>query len=102
MPKVKRHNEVCYCGAYPFPHREGGGKCLGNSWPGGEYICESCRERATAKFIDTGIGPYEYWGAPGVDRRLEFLTTCCEVTPLDNSLSHNPASPPERDYDDDY
>jgi len=27
---------------------------------------------ATGRIVDNGIGPFEFWGAKGVDHRLEF------------------------------
>ena len=35
--KAKRNTKTCYCLAYPFPHREGGGKC---SVPDYCHVCD--------------------------------------------------------------
>lgn len=89
------YNEVCYCSAYKFPHRAGSGKCQGP----GELLCKACGEVATGHFADFGIGAYEYWGAWGVDKDVQWVSTCCDATLLDNSPSRSEASPPEPDYD---
>ena len=44
-----------------------------------EGICSECGEECIPKVIDSGIGPYEYWGARGVDVRLEEVSPCCEA-----------------------
>ena len=96
IPKAKRNTEVCYCGAYKFPHRAGGGKCQGP----GELLCSSCGEVATGRSADFGIGAYEYWGAKCVDRNVQWVSTCCDATLLDNTAARPEAAPPESDYDD--
>jgi len=40
--------------------------------------CEVCKEECIAKIVDYGIGPYEYWGATGVDSDLHAVSDCCE------------------------
>jgi hypothetical protein len=52
-------------GRYPRP----------SSWQ--TFTCRKCGEPATADWQDTGIGAYEYWGARGVDTRMELLSNCC-------------------------
>jgi hypothetical protein len=39
--------------------------------------------------VDFGIGSYEYWGAKGVDIRIEEVSSCCEEDWTDE--------PPEED-----
>lgn len=96
MAKPKhRHTEVCYCGAYKFPHRAGGGKCQGP----GELLCSACGEVAEGTSVDFGIGAYEYWGSKGVDRNVQWVSRCCEATLLENTPGKPEASPPEPDYD---
>lgn len=87
---------TCYCSAYAFPHRAGGGKCRGP----GELLCSACDEVAEGTFVDFGIGAYEYWGAEGVDRNVQWVSRCCEATLLKNTASKFEASPPEPDYDE--
>lgn len=49
-----------------------------------EQICPGCGELdPQCDWIDFGIGPYEYWGAPGVDTQLAWVTICCEAEPED-------------------
>lgn len=95
MTKKQRHTEVCYCSAYKFPHRAGGGKCQGP----GELLCSACGEVAEGTSVDFGIGAYEYWGQRGVDRNVQWVSRCCEATLLENTASKSEASPPEPDYD---
>lgn len=95
MTKSKRHDEVCYCSAYKFPHRAGSGKCRGP----GDTICSACGEVAAGTFADFGIGVYEYWGQRGVDRDVQWVSCCCEATLLENTAQKREASPPEPDYD---
>lgn len=97
MAKSKRHNEVCYCSAYKFPHRMGGGKCTASP---NDDLCSACGLPATDAFMDFGIGAYEYWGAKGVDRDVQYVSTCCEAGLVKNTASKSEASPPEPDYDD--
>ncbi len=40
----------CHCNVYPFPHREGGGKCRGEGW------CENCGH--ACEHIETAAGHY--------------------------------------------
>lgn len=90
----------CHCAAYAFPHRPGGGNCA-VSWasttdyslrPPRHYIrldpvCSACGLAADFRQMDTGIGSYEFWGARGVDVRIETLSTCCEAPAADNDAS---------------
>ncbi len=41
--------------------------------------CERCEEPCSPAFVDFGIGPYEYWGFKGVDKRIEVASDCCEA-----------------------
>lgn len=41
-------------------------------------ICSGCGQEVTSVTVDFGIGPYEYWGARGVDTRYEEVSPCCE------------------------
>ena len=50
------------------------------------------------KEVDNGIGAYEYWGAKGVDRNVQWVSTCCDATLLENTPSKPEASPPEPNY----
>lgn len=96
MTKPKhRRTKVCYCSAYKFPHRAGGGKCQGP----GELLCSACGEVAEGTSVDFGIGAYEYWGAGGVDRNVQWVSHCCEATLLENTPGKPEVSPPEPDYD---
>ena len=85
MPSTKprQKKKLCYCKAYPFPHRAGGGKCSGP----GEYICEYCGQVADGAFVDLGIGPYECRGTPGFDTNVQWVSRCCEATLLENTPS---------------
>jgi hypothetical protein len=54
----------------------------GRPVPTGPFTCRACGEECSVSWQDTGIGAYEYWGAKGVDVRMELLSECCgsEVT----------------------
>ena len=41
--------------------------------------CGSCGQPCGTKRVDTGIGPYEYAGAPGYDRQEWDASACCEA-----------------------
>jgi hypothetical protein len=45
---------------------------------GEEGICEACGEACRAVQVDCGIGPYEFWGAPGIHHDWRALSPCCE------------------------
>jgi hypothetical protein len=41
--------------------------------------CSACGKPCGVQVIDEGVGPYEFWGAHGVDVRLVAVSTCCEA-----------------------
>ena len=44
-------------------------------------ICPGCdRKDPDMVWVDFGIGPYEYWGAPGTDIQWCYVTKCCEAS----------------------
>ena len=69
--------DICRCKLYNFPHRLGGGMCVGNL-PG--PFCEDCGQPCRAKLIDVGIGAYEYWGDKSVDSNKVWASDCCEAS----------------------
>ena len=80
-----RPSAVCHCAAYSFPHRAGGGQC---TCDGAEDLCSSCHLPAEGKFKDFGIGAYEYWGAPGVDTDVQYVSVCCEASFVKNEAGY--------------
>ena len=40
--------------------------------------CKSCLLPAKVRKVDEGIGPYEYWGAPGWHSDIRYLSECCD------------------------
>lgn len=48
------------------------------SFPSG-FWCEGCGEECHSKYLDTGIGPYDYWGATGIDSQPALVSNCCEA-----------------------
>jgi len=42
-------------------------------------FCTSCEEPCDVVVVDFGIGPYEFWGATGWDRKLDAVSNCCEA-----------------------
>jgi hypothetical protein len=45
--------------------------------------CKECGKECTGKQVDEGIGPYEFWGAPGVHHDWVTLSDCCDADVLD-------------------
>ncbi len=39
--------------------------------------CSSCHNECSYKIVNTGIGHYEYWGAPGYDDNPAVISDCC-------------------------
>ena len=46
-------------------------------------VCQACGQECEAKIEDLGIGPFEFWGAPGNDVRLVAVSSCCEDDVVD-------------------
>lgn len=42
-------------------------------------ICPACGQECSGVWIDNGVGHYEFWGAPGVDRQMFYVSNCCET-----------------------
>jgi len=40
--------------------------------------CPLCHRPCEAVLVDFGIGPYEFWGAPGVHVDECVVSDCCE------------------------
>lgn len=76
-----KSDSVCYCAAYSFMHRGGGGKCPGHQ----ESLCEACGLPCDGKDVDFGIGRYECWGSIGTDVRIEHVSACCWSNITDNN-----------------
>ena len=45
--------------------------------------CSACHKPATARQMDFGIGPYEYWGCRGFHHDLQWASPCCEAEVLE-------------------
>lgn len=43
-----------------------------------KMICPHCGEKVSGKWVDEGIGPYEYWGQMCNDKRMEFVCEECD------------------------
>ena len=41
------------------------------------YICRECGKVCEPNIVDNGIGPYEYWGATGIDHKYDVESDCC-------------------------
>lgn len=55
-------------------------ECDSDSDEGGNSMwCPFCHKQVTTTVIDFGIGAYEYWGAPGVDKDLQEVCPECEA-----------------------
>ena len=79
---------VCYCSAYPFPHRAGGGACPGEA----QHLCAECGLPATPITINVGIGSFEYWGQRLTDTRLETVSRCGHAPLLNNTATKHEAT----------
>jgi hypothetical protein len=44
---------------------------------GRTFTCKRCGEQCQARFVDNGIGPYEYWGAAGRHSQIDIESICC-------------------------
>lgn len=53
----------------------------------GARRCTSCKQDAEGRWEDNGIGSYEFWGTPGDDSQLDFVSTCCEA-PLEEMINN--------------
>ena len=90
--------DPCKCTAYPFPHRLGGGHCTNESLDA--PICGACRCHCSPKWVNTGIGPYEFWGATGNDVQMEWESDCCGAECYTDQTCKTLLGPPEEpDYD---
>jgi len=88
---------TCYCSAYTFPHRMGSGRCEAEE---GGVLCAGCKLPTDGKTIDVGIGSYEYWGSPGVDRHFVTVSKCCEMGFVANTRKGEATSIEPDSYDD--
>jgi hypothetical protein len=41
-------------------------------------ICPHCHAEVEGKWVNEGIGPYEYWGAKGNDVQMDFVCEECD------------------------
>lgn len=61
LRKLRRKAVTCWCCAYPFPHRCGGGRCSGSDWAR-SYIefegleCQSCLLYRTHVECEVSVG----------------------------------------------
>lgn len=53
--------------------------------------CTACGHKCTLVLVDHGIGPYEFWGAKGIDVDEQWSSNCCEadVTELADWVREN-------------
>lgn len=72
----KRSEETCFCPAYKFPHREGGGRCNGSD----AYWCDDCHEECIPEKVDLGIGTTEAWGVVSTHRDVQWVSNCCHAS----------------------
>jgi len=42
------------------------------------FRCMSCKEECGGKYVDNGIGAYEYWGSRGRHVQKDLASDCCE------------------------
>lgn len=58
--------------------------------------CNECKQECKGKWVDFGIGSYEFWGARGIDTRMAFVSECCEADVFEDEECKVPFNP---DYD---
>ena len=46
-------------------------------------LCTTCNKECDGKWIDVGIGPYEFWGQKCTDKDVQYLSECCEAEVID-------------------
>jgi hypothetical protein len=51
-------------------------------------ICPHCHADVEGKWVDEGIGAYEYWGSQEVDTQMEFVCEECDG-PLESEETFN-------------
>jgi len=51
-------------------------------------ICPHCHKDVEGKWVDEGIGAYEYWGAKGVHTQMDFVCEECDG-PLESEQSYS-------------
>jgi DNA-directed RNA polymerase subunit RPC12/RpoP len=51
-------------------------------------ICPHCHAEVEGKWVDEGIGAYEYWGSKEVDVQMEFVCEECDG-PLESEQSYS-------------
>jgi len=76
LPSKHKGQAICHCKAYSFPHRPNSGRC--GTEDEAPY-CGECGLPCKAVIIDFGIGPYEFWGAPGIDIDNRLVSDCCNA-----------------------
>lgn len=47
------------------------------------FFCSECHKPCAGEEVDFGIGPYEFWGATGVDSCVMEVSECCMGDLLD-------------------
>lgn len=66
----------CYCSAYDFPHREGGGQCaIGQTSP----KCSSCGKVGEGHWEEEGSGYTEFWGQLHHESVRVLRSNCCNA-----------------------
>lgn len=50
-------------------------------------ICPNCRNDVEGMWVDTGIGPYEYWGQKCTDSKMTFVCEACD-SPIETEQSY--------------
>ena len=51
-------------------------------------ICPHCHKEVEGKWVDEGIGVYEYWGSKSVDTQMGFVCEECDG-PLESEQSYS-------------
>jgi hypothetical protein len=71
----------CYCSAYDFPHRMGGGNCEAQL---GDALCCECGKANSGHWVRLDEGKVEFWGTLSHENRRVLVSDCCE-----SEMRHN-------------
>ena len=62
-------------------------------------VCDYCKSKCLGRFVDFGIGPYEYWGHMGCDTNIQWVSDCCDAPVVDEN--GDAVEPPDDEPDGD-
>ncbi len=57
--------------------------------------CKECGKPTRGKWLDFGIGDYEYWGETCHDTDWQYVSTCCDAELHANPALNELIDPPD-------